>query len=158
VAKKAHTDKNLVVVNTRSRKVAYLSPTDVGRKHDKKQADEVAIVYPPYPTLGKDTGFQGYQPAHVLCWQPKKKPKGRDLEVAEVFLNKALSAARIVVEHILAGVKRCHIVKDLFRNTKPNFSDLVMEVACALHNLRVHFRQPLPVLNLVHLALSPYSD
>jgi hypothetical protein len=36
------------------------------------------------------------------------------------------------------------IIKALFRNTKPGFSDNVMEVACALHNLRVHIRQPLP--------------
>jgi hypothetical protein len=158
VAKKTHTDKNLVVVNLHSRKVAYLSPTEAGKKHDKKQADEAAIVYPRYATLGKDTGFQGYKPATVLSWQPKKKPKGRDLEIGDVFLNEALSAARIVVEHSLAGVKRCPIVKAVFRNTKPGFSDTVMEIACALHNLRVHFRQPLPALNLVHLALSPYSE
>jgi hypothetical protein len=158
VAKKTHTDKNLVVVNTHNRKVVYLSPTEVGKKHDKKQADEAAIVYPLYTTLGKDTGFQGYEPANVLSWQPKKKPKGRDLGIEDVFLNGVLSTARILVEHSLAGVKRCHIVKDLFRNTKPGFSDNVMEVACALHNLRVHFRQPLPTLNLVHLALVPYSE
>ena len=158
MAKKAHTDKNLVVVNTHSRKVAYLSPTQAGKHHDKKQADQSVIVYPLYTTLGKDTGFQGYEPAAVLSWQPKKKPKGRDLEVADVFLNSVWSATRIVVEHVLAGVKRCRIVKDSLRNTKFGFSDRAMEVACALHNLRVHFRQPLPVLNLVHLACTPYSE
>jgi hypothetical protein len=158
VAKKTHTDKNLVVVNIHSRKVAYLSPTQPGKKHDKKQADEAAIVYPLYATLGKDTGFQGYEPVSVLSWQPKKKPKGRDLDIEDVFLNGVLSAARIVVEHTLASVKRCHIVKAVFRNTKPGFSDSVMEVACALHNLRVHFRQPLPALNLVFLPLTPYSE
>jgi hypothetical protein len=158
VVKKAHTDKNLVIVNAHSHKVVYLSPTEVGKKHDKKQADEAAIVYPAYASLGKDTGFQGYEPAGVLCWQPKKKPKGRALDVAEVFFNRLLSPARIGVEHSLAGVKRCHIVKTLFRNTRFGFSDRVMEVACALHNLRVHFRQPLPVLNLVQLALISYSE
>jgi hypothetical protein len=158
VAKKAHTDKNLVVVNIHSRKVGYLSPTKMGKKHDKKQADEATIVYPLHATLGKDTGFQGYEPANVLLWQPKKKPKGRDLAIDEVFRNGLLSATRISVEHALAGVKRCRIVKDVFRNTKLGFSDIVMEIACALHNLRVHFRQPLPVLNLVQLALIPYSE
>src|SRR5260221_10775311 len=118
VAKKTHTDKNLVVVNLHSRKVAYLSPTEAGKKHDKKQADEAAIVYPRYATLGKDTGFQGYEPPNVLSWQPKKKPKARDLEIGDVFLNGVFSTARIVVEHTLAGVKRCHIVKTVFRNTK----------------------------------------
>ena len=155
--KKAHTDKNLVLVNTHSQKVVYLSPTQVGKKHDKKQADEAAIVYPLNASLGKDTGFQGYEPANVIAWQPKKKPKGRDLEVADKFLNALLASPRIVVEHTLAGVKRCHIVKAVFRNTKFGFTDRVMEVACALHNLRVHFRHPIPDLKLVAL-LDPYSE
>ena len=38
------------------------------------------------------------------------------------------------MEHIIAGIKRCRIVKDLFRNTKEQYDDLVMEIACALHN------------------------
>src|SRR5258708_1010495 len=136
VEKKAHTDKNLVLVNVHSYKVVYLSATAVGKQHDKKLADEAAIVYPLNATLGKDTGFQGYEPPDVLAWQPKKKPKGRDLSVADQHLNALLSSARIVVEHTLSGVKRCHIVKDVFRNTKVGFTDTVMEIACALHNLR----------------------
>jgi hypothetical protein len=75
--KKAHTDKNLVLVNRHSQKVVYLSPTQPGRKHDKKLADEAAIAYPSGATLGKDTGFQGYVPPGVLAWQPKKSPKVR---------------------------------------------------------------------------------
>ncbi len=157
MAKKAHTDKNLVLVNARSGKVVYLSPTQVGKKHDKQQADAAAIVYPPYATLGKDTGFQGYQPLRVLAWQPKKKPKGRQLDIADKFFNTLLSSARIVVEHTLAGVKRSRIVKDLFRNTKLGFTDKVMEVACALHNLRVHFRHPIPDLKLLSF-LDSYSE
>ena len=47
---------------------------------------------------------------------------------------------RVRVEHALAGVKRSHIVKDELRNTKESFSDLVMVVACGLHNLRVQVR------------------
>ena len=156
--KKAHTDKNLVLVNVHSQKVVYLSPTQPGKKHDKKQADEAGIVYPQGATLGKDTGFQGYEPPAVITWQPKKKPKGQDLSVADKRLNALLSSARIVVEHTLSGVKRCHIVKDTFRNTKAGFTDLVMQVACALHNLPVHFRHPLPALNLVDLALASYSQ
>lgn len=75
--KKAHTDKNLVLVNCHSQKVVYLSPTQPGKKHDKKMADEAAIIYPSGATLGKDTGFQGYAPPGVLAWQPKKSPEVR---------------------------------------------------------------------------------
>ena len=81
--KKTHTDKNIVLVNVHSQKVVYLSLTAVGKKNDKKQADEAAISYPVYATLGKDTGFQGYEPAEVLTWQPKKKPKGEKVNIDE---------------------------------------------------------------------------
>jgi hypothetical protein len=70
--KKTHTDKNIVVVNRHSKKVAYLSATRPGKVHDKKLADDSAIVYPKQAVLGKDTGFQGYTPAQVLSYQPKK--------------------------------------------------------------------------------------
>ena len=128
-----------------------MSATQPGKVHDKKQADHAAIVYPCSATLGKDTGFQGYEPEMVMTWQPKKKPKGQPLTVAEKQVNTLLSSARIIVEHTLSGVKRCHSVKAVFRNTKTGFSDSVMEIACALHNLRVHFRHPVPTLNLLDL-------
>lgn len=152
MVKKAHTDKNLVLVNIHSQKVAYLSATQAGKVHDKKQADQAAIAYPYAATLGKDTGFQGYEPADVMTWQPKKKPKGQPLTVADKQMNALLSSARIIVEHTLSGVKRCHIVKAVFRNTKAGFSDVVMEIACALHTLRCHFRHPVPVLNILTLV------
>lgn len=149
--KKAHTDKNVVLVNSHSHKVAYLSATQPGKTHDKKQADDAEIVYPPHATLGKDTGFQGYEPDGVITWQPKKKPKGADLTAIDKMLNGLLSSARIIVEHVLAGVKRCRIVKDVLRNTKVGFTDAVMEIACGLHNLRVHYRQHVLTFNLLDL-------
>ena len=75
--KKAHTDKNLLLVNEYSGKVVFLSKTVAGRKHDKKMADEATIAYPAGATLAKDTGFQGYEPEGVLTAQPKKSAKAR---------------------------------------------------------------------------------
>ena len=75
--KKAHMDKNILLANAHSRKVVYLSPTEIGNKHDKKIADENAIAYPAGATLGKDTGFQGYDPKGILTFQPKKSQKAR---------------------------------------------------------------------------------
>jgi hypothetical protein len=57
-----------------------------------------------------------------------------------------------VVEHVIAGVKRCRIVKDVLRLTKEGVSDLVMEIACGLHNLRVSCRHPLPVFDVLSLG------
>jgi DDE superfamily endonuclease len=75
--KKTHTDKNLLLVNEHTNKVIYLGPTVAGKTHDKKAADAAPIGYPTNATLGKDTGFQGYEPAGVLTRQPKKNRKAR---------------------------------------------------------------------------------
>jgi DDE superfamily endonuclease len=64
--------------------------------------------------------------------------------VGDKFLNHLISSVRIIVEHVIAGVKRCRIVKDVLRLTTAGIADLVMEIACGLHNLRVRCRHPLP--------------
>jgi len=81
--KKAHTDKNLVIVDAKSTRVGYLSPTYSGKVHDKKMADKEAIRYPRQARLQKDTAFQGYEPKVEQTLQPKKttqrgtQPKGK---------------------------------------------------------------------------------
>ncbi len=70
--KKAHTDKNVVIVNTHTKRVAYLSGTYAGKRHDKKIADSEPIAYPRRARLWKDTGFQGYAPRVAELFQPKK--------------------------------------------------------------------------------------
>jgi hypothetical protein len=73
------------------------------------------------------------------------------LSAVDKWLNRVFSGARIYVEHAIAGVKRCRILKDTFRNTKAGFSDMVMEVAFALHNLRIEFRHPQLTIQLLDL-------
>ena len=70
------------------------------------------------------------------------------------FLNHLISRARVVVENGLAGVKRCRIVKDVLRLTTEGISDLVMEIACGLHNLRVSCRHPGPTFDVLNLISS----
>lgn len=144
MGKKTHTDKNVILANAHTERVDYLSQTYCGKTHDKKMADQEAIQYPLNATLVKDTGFQGYEPLGVQTFQPKKKPRGKDLSVADRFFNRLISSVRIRVEHVIASIKRCRIVKDVLRNTKEGFSDWVMRVACALHNWRISFRHPTP--------------
>lgn len=71
------------------------------------------------------------------------------LTVGETFYNRIFSSVRVVVEHVIAGVKRCRIVKDVLRLTTKGISDVVMEIACGLHNLRVSCRHLLPALDLL---------
>ena len=75
--KKAHTDKNVLLINAYTSKVVYLSPTVASKTHDKKAVDEADLVYPVNSTLDKDTGFQGYEPAGGLTQQPPKSREAR---------------------------------------------------------------------------------
>ena len=74
------------------------------------------------------------------------------MEVADKWMNQIIAGARVSIENTIAGVKRCRIVKDILRNTKDGFSDCVMEVACALHNLRMDCCHPLPEFSLCQLV------
>jgi hypothetical protein len=78
------------------------------------------------------------------CVNRKKAARQGINQCREKEKNRKLSKIRVKVEHALSGVKRSRIVKDVLRNTKDNFSDLVMVIACGLHNIRVdHRRKPL---------------
>lgn len=74
------------------------------------------------------------------------------MTAGEKFLNRVVSSVRIVVENVICGIKRCRIVKDTFRLTRAGLADVVMEIACGLHNLRVIVRHPLQTLDLTDLA------
>jgi hypothetical protein len=102
--------------------------------------DEEDYTFPPGCVLFKDTGFQGFDPEHVATYQPKKKPRNQELSAGETAENQIISSIRILVEQVLAGVKRCRIVHDVLRNTTAHFDDLVMEIACGLHNFRTALR------------------
>jgi hypothetical protein len=153
--KKTHTRKNLVITDS-ARRVQYLSATYEGKKHDKAIADAESYTFPAHSTLYQDTGFQGYQPhlpdqpdlsnattapTLMQTLQPKKKPRGTELTADEKETNRVISAVRILVEHVINGVKRCRIVKDIFRNHRAEYDDLVMETACGLHNFRTSQRR-----------------
>ena len=74
--------------------------------------------------------------------------------MGEHFLNHLFSSARVVVDNVLAGVKRCRMVKEVLRLTTDGISDLVLEIACGLHNLRVSCRHPLPTFDVRSLLRS----
>jgi hypothetical protein len=74
--KKAHTDKNVLVVSGSSERVLFLSGTYAGKAHDKRIADEAHLHYPPGTILYKDAGFQGYEPPVEQTCQAKKKAAG----------------------------------------------------------------------------------
>ena len=138
--KKTHIIKNDLIAAVSSRKVKYLSKTYAGKIHDKKICDKERPKFPNRNTLYQDTGFQGYRPRGVTTLQLKKKPRGGELSAEDKERNRTISKVRVVVEHVISGVKRCHVVKDVLRSTKDFFGDLVMEICCGLHNFRTECR------------------
>jgi hypothetical protein len=76
--KKQHTDKNIVIANTKTKRVGFLSPTRPGTVHDKKLAEHEQIRFPRKSVVHKDTGFQGYEPAVRRTHQPQKSRAGEN--------------------------------------------------------------------------------
>jgi len=136
---KRHTVKNNMLANEIC-KVIYLTPTAEGKKHDKKLADESGYNLPEGSVLLQDTGFQGFAAEGVFIIQPKKKPKGGELNEEEKESNRAVSKLRIRIEHVISGVKRYRIVQEKCRNWLKGFTDKTIEIACGLHNFRLNFR------------------
>ena len=122
-------------------KVLYLSATYEGSVHDKKICDEEPFEFQKEIELLQDLGYQGHAPKNATIQMPIKSSKYRKLTEKEKNENKMKSSRRVVVEHAISGVKRCRIVKDIFRYRRYGYDDLVMELACGLHNLRVHCRK-----------------
>jgi len=139
--KKRHAVKNTLITGVISKNILVLSKTCEGKKHDKIDAEEQNYEFPPGSLLWKDTGYQGFEPNGVIGIQPKKKPKGRELNFREKERNKRISKKRIFVEHSIGGVKIYKITRDIYRNHKEDYDDLVMETACGLYNFRIDIRR-----------------
>lgn len=132
--------KNNVIGGLLDYQVKYLSDTRAGTVHDKRLCDEDGTRCPPGCDVYRDLGYQGLVMEGVSVHQPIKKPKGGELTTAQKEHNRAVSSVRVTIEHIISGIKRCRILKDVYRNHKKDFDDLVIEIGCGLHNFRSYHR------------------
>lgn len=137
--KKGHMVKNNLITNKYNR-VLYLSGTYEGSVHDKKICDEENVSFIPGINLWKDTGYEGYTPERVNIKQPIKKKRGKEIGLEEKKYNRSISKIRVYVEHAIGRVKIFRIVKEIFRNVKTGYDDLVMEICCGLHNFIISHR------------------
>jgi hypothetical protein len=71
--------------------------------------------------------------------QPTKKPKGKELTDLQKQENKIISSKRVIIEHVIGGVKILRIVKDEIRIYKEKTRNIIMQIACAIHNLKICF-------------------
>ena len=55
-------------------------------------------------------------------------------------MNQRIASEKMRIEHTMASVKHCRIVKEKMRYWQDGVRDLVMAIACGLHNLRLRHR------------------
>ena len=122
-------------------KILYLSATYEGSVHDKKICDEEPFEFQKEIQLLQDLGYRGHAPKNAIVQMPVKSSKYRKLTEEDKQENKMKSSRRVAIEHAISGIKRCRIVKDKFRYRRYGHDDLVMELACGLHNLRINYRK-----------------
>lgn len=118
----------------------FVSGTQEGRVADKSIADFAGYQLPKGSQLLQDLGFLAFTLDGVEVLQPFKKPRGGCLTEEQKAANQAHAARRVRIEHAISGVKRVRMVKERIRLHQGGIRDLVMEVACGLHNLRLRFR------------------
>jgi hypothetical protein len=87
--------------------------------------------------LLQDLGCLACTLDHVESIRPTKKPRGRPLTRAQKAAKRRMARRRVRIEHVNSRVKRCRIVHDTSRLRKAGVRDLMMEVCCALPNVRV---------------------
>lgn len=138
--KGCHTRKNLAMVNP-ERKILFLSPTKAGRYHDKKLFDkETSFRFIPSDRhLWLDKGFQGVQHQHKNVMIPKKKPKNGALTGSEKEQNRLISALRMPIEHVFAGLKRMNCLHHVYRNRNGQ-DDQFIFLSAGLWNLNLERR------------------
>ena len=108
--------------------------------HEKSIVDDEQYALPPGSVLYQDTGYQGFAVTDVLIQQPTKKPRGGQLTSEQKAENRRIASKKMRIEHTIGSIKRCRIIKEKIRYWKETIRDVLMEIACGLHNFRVRHR------------------
>jgi DDE superfamily endonuclease len=126
-------------------RILFLSDTMEGTIHDKRLADLTPYPLPAGSELVQDLGFLGFSLDGVSITMPHKRPKGGELTPDQKAENRQIARRRVRIEHIISSIERCAIVTRPIRLRADDIRDVVMEICCALHNLRVRLSpwQPL---------------
>ena len=136
--------KNVLLVDSELI-IQFLSETHPGKVHDKRVADSTPYPLPQGSHLLQDLGFLGFTLEGVIIEMPQKKPKGGELTDDQKAANHAKAKRRIYIEHVNSSVKRLRILKDVCRLTISGVRDMIVEVGCALHNLRLRLNPWSPI-------------
>jgi len=139
--KKCHCLKTMVI-GTVDRIVKYISRSVAGKVHDYRLLKE---DFPPEEnwfsevSLLADSGYTGidkdYKSQSTTI--PIKKPRKAELSRESKEHNKQLSSVRIIIEHIIGGIKRYRVLSDRLRMHDIDLYDDFMGVCAGLWNFCV---------------------
>ena len=138
--KKAHTRKSVIVAD-KKRRILVVTKQKSGRRHDKRLADKEDIFtkLPKDVAVWADTAFVGEEKDHKNLHIPKKKPRGRELTLDEKETNKIISSYRVIVEHVIGGIKRYLCMSEKLRNRKAFIDDQFLLLSAGLWNSHLQF-------------------
>lgn len=121
--KKKQTVKTQIIINTQG-KIRSVSKSIKGNLHDKNLYDQTRTYTNQEVIKKSDLGYIG-----TTCQTPIKKQKGKDLTKEERLYNKQFSKERIIVEHIIAHLKKFRILSHKFRNKISGYNLIFKNIA-----------------------------
>ena len=134
--KKSDHTVNKVLLVTALLVILLLSDPHSGRGHERRLAAPTPSPLPAGRGLLQALGFLAFTLPEVERRMPTTKPRGAGLTLEQQRATQALHQWRRI-EHVNSSVKRCCMVQDRSRRWQEGVRDLVMELCCALHNVRV---------------------
>lgn len=141
--KSSHTRKTQITINRRGT-IMHTSESVPGSVHDYKllKKSQVMDKIPKQSKKLVDKGYDGIKndfKEHKHIIQPiKRRRNSPPLTKQQKHYNKAVSSARILVEHVISRVKKYEVMRDTYRNQLKNYDEDV-RVVCSLINFRLSF-------------------
>ena len=134
--RKRHTAK-IQVVSTKKKLVVHLSRHVPGRVSDHLllRATGVMGKIPEGVVVRVDKGYEGLEEEYpeVKVEKPRKAKRGHPLTVLEKIYNRAMSALRILVEHVIGHLKKFRLLAGIYRGRLERYDESALVIA-GLHN------------------------
>lgn len=107
-----------------------------GRRHDFRIYKESGTNIHPCISTEVDSGYQGIQKLHANVRLPCKGTKKRPLNAAQRKHNHQNASLRIVVEHVIRGVKIFRLLSERYRNRRKRFG-LRINLIAGIYNYQL---------------------
>ena len=130
--KKRHTFKSQLVIDL-STGTIICTAHGKGKQHDFRLFQTSRVRFHHQSESLADKGYQGIHKFHALSQTPKKKPRGRQLSIADKRYNRELAKRRVMAEHVNRHLKIFKILGERYRNRDRRFG-LRCNLIAALYN------------------------